>query len=251
MAAVGAPLSPPAATAAPTYVNGSFLSAARGGVLTNWVIARPPGQTAPLRPVVLLHGKDANVSGLMALGVEKFLADAVNAGVPPFAIAAADGGNSYWHKRASGEDSGAMVLDEFIPMLETQGLDTSRVGFMGWSMGGYGAMLLGSRLGAGRTAAICAVSPAVWTSAGAAAGGAFDGPDDYAANTVWGLPELNAIPLRIDCGTEDPFYEQTQQFIAQLPNPPAGGFSPGGHNMDYWSAQLSPELSWIAPLLTA
>lgn len=251
MAGVGAPLSPPAATTAPTYVNGSFLSAARGGVLTNWVIARPPGQTAPLRPVVLLHGKDANVSGLMALGVEKFLADAVNAGVPPFAIAAADGGNSYWHKRASGEDSGAMVLDEFIPMLETQGLDTSRVGFMGWSMGGYGAMLLGSRLGAGRTAAICAVSPAVWTSAGAAAGGAFDGPDDYAANTVWGLPELNAIPLRIDCGTEDPFYAQTQQFIAQLPNPPAGGFSPGGHNMDYWSAQLSPELSWIAPLLTA
>ena len=257
MAGVGAPpLSPPAPlqpvpSAAPTYVNGSFVSAARGGVPTDWVIARPPGQTAPLRPVILLHGKDAHASGLMALGVEQFLADAVGAGVPPFAIAAADGGNSFWHKRASGEDSGSMVLDEFIPMLETQGLDTSRVAFMGWSMGGYGAMLLGSRLGPGRTAAICAVSPALWPSFGAAAPGAFDGAEDYAANRVWGLPELNSIPLRIDCGTEDPFYEDTQQFIAQLPNPPAGGFSPGRHNVDYWSSQLSPELSWIAPLLTA
>jgi len=252
----GAPLSPskqlqPASAPAPTYLTGSFVSAARGGVPTEWVIARPPGQTAPLRPVILLHGKDAHATGLMALGVEQFLADAVGASVPPFAIAAADGGNSYWHKRASGEDSGAMVLDEFIPMLETQGLDTSRVAFMGWSMGAYGAMLLGSRLGPGRTAAICAVSPALWTSSGAAAPGAFDGPDDYAANNVWGLPELNSIPLRIDCGTEDSFYDESQQFIAQLPNPPAGGFSPGGHNVPYWSSQLTSELSWIAPLLVA
>ena len=49
-------LSPPA-SAAPTYVDGSFTSAARGGVTTNWAIARPPGQTAALRPVIALHGK--------------------------------------------------------------------------------------------------------------------------------------------------------------------------------------------------
>lgn len=187
----------------------------------------------------------------MAGGVEQGLAEAVAAGLPPFAVVAVDGGGSYWHKRASGEDSGAMVLDELIPMLGEQGLDTSRVAFLGWSMGGYGALLLGSRLGPGRTAAICAVSPALWTSPGAAAPGAFDSAEDYNANSVWGEPALGSIPLRIDCGNSDPFYSATKQFIAQLPNPPAGGFSPGGHDGAFWSAQLPGELTWMAPLLVA
>jgi enterochelin esterase-like enzyme len=246
-AAPPAPLTPPA----PTYVTGSFISKARGGATTNWIIARPPGQAAPLRPVILLHGKDSSAYSVMSMGVEQFLADAVRAGLPPFAVAAVDGGNGYWHRRASGDDPGAMVLDEFIPLLAEQGVDTSRVGFLGWSMGGYGALLLGSRLGAPRTAAICAVSPALWTSPGAAAPGAFDGAADYEANSVWGQPALRDIPLRIDCGNDDPFYSATQQFIAQLPTPPAGGFSPGGHNAAFWSTQLTGELSWVAPLLTA
>lgn len=144
-----------------------------------------------------------------------------------------------------------MVLDELIPMLGSQGLDTSRVAFLGWSMGGYGALLLGARLGPARTAAITAVSPALWLSSGAAAPGAFDGPDDFAANTVFGLPALASIPIRIDCGNSDPFYSATKQFIAQLPNPPAGGFSPGGHDGGYWSSQLPGEIAWMAPLLTA
>ena len=245
----GAPAS--AAPPAPTYDAGSFASAARGGTMTNWAVARPPGQSAPLRPVILLHGKDSSANTVMSMGVEQFLADAVRAGLPPFAIAAVDGGNGYWHRRASGDDSGAMVLDEFLPLLAGQGLDTSRVAFLGWSMGGYGAMLLGSRLGPARTAAICAVSPALWTSAGAAAPGAFDGAADYQANSVWGSAALNEIPLRIDCGFDDPFFSATQQFIGQLPTPPAGGFAPGGHNATFWSQQLTAELSWAAPLLTA
>ncbi|WP_029113221.1 alpha/beta hydrolase family protein [Mycobacterium sp. URHB0044] len=254
MTSVGAPLAPPpepAPTAAPTYVTGSFISAARGGVATNWAIARPPGQTGPLRPVIALHGKDSNAAMVMAGGVESGLAQAVAAGLPPFAVVAVDGGGSYWHQRASGENSGAMVLDELIPMLAGQGLDTSRVGFLGWSMGGYGALLLGARLGPARTAAICAVSPALWTSSGATAPGAFDGADDFAANSVSGLPALASIPIRIDCGNGDPFYSATKQFIAQLPNPPAGGFSPGGHDSAFWNAQLPAEIAWLAPLLVA
>ncbi|CAM4196659.1 Alpha/beta hydrolase family protein [Mycobacterium basiliense] len=242
---------PPPAQAAPTMTTGSFVSAARGGMATNWAIARPPGQSKPLRPVIALHGKGSDAATVMAGGVEQGLAQAVNAGLPPFAVVAVDGGGSYWHKRASGEDSGAMVLDELIPMLDSQHLDTSRVAFLGWSMGGYGALLLGGRLGPARTAAICAVSPALWPSAGAAAPGAFDGADDFAANSVFGMPALGAIPIRVDCGDSDPFYSATKQFIAQLPNPPAGGFSPGGHNGGFWSAQLPAELTWMAPLLTA
>jgi S-formylglutathione hydrolase FrmB len=246
------PLEPaPATQTAPTMVTGSFVSAARGGVSTNWAIARPPGQTKPLRPVIALHGKGSDASTVMAGGVEQGLAQAVNAGLPPFAVVAVDGGGGYFHKRASGEDSGAMVLDELIPMLNSQNLDTSRVAFLGWSMGGYGALLLGSRLGPGRTAAICAVSPALWLSPGATAPGAFDGADDWSANNVFGLPALGSIPIRVDCGDSDPFYSATKQFVAQLPNPPAGGFSPGGHNPGFWNAQLPAELTWMAPILTA
>jgi S-formylglutathione hydrolase FrmB len=249
--APSAPLEPaPSAAAQPTMVTGSFVSAARGGASTNWAIARPPGQTKALRPVIALHGKGSDASTVMAGGVEQGLAQAVNAGLPPFAVVAVDGGGGYWHKRASGEDAGAMVLSELIPMLEGQGLDTSRVAFLGWSMGGYGALLLGGRLGPARTAAICAVSPALWLSSGAAAPGAFDGPDDFAANSAFGMPALASIPIRVDCGDSDPFYGATKQFIAQLPNPPAGGFSPGGHNPEFWSSQLPAELTWMAPLLT-
>ena len=256
MTGTGIPLAPPppldpALAPAPTMVTGSFVSAARGGTATNWAIARPPGQTKLLRPMIALHGKGSSAATVMDGGVEQGLAQAVGAGLPPFAVVAVDGGGSYWHKRVSGEDSGAMVLNELIPMLGSQGLDTSRVAFLGWSMGGYGALLLGGRLGPARTAAICAVSPALWLSPGAAAPGAFDGPDDWSANSVFGMPALASIPIRVDCGDSDPFYGATKQFMSQLPNPPAGGFSPGGHDPSFWSAQLPAELTWMAPLLTA
>ncbi|UQX12018.1 alpha/beta hydrolase [Candidatus Mycobacterium methanotrophicum] len=236
----------PAGNDAPTKISGSFVSAARGGVLTNWIIARPPGQTGPLRPVIALHGIRGNAKQVMDLGVEDGLAELVKAGRPPFAMVAVDGGDSYWHRRASGEDSGAMVLTELIPLLATMGLDISRVGFIGWSMGGYGAMLLGSRLGPQRTAGICAVSPALYQSFTGSTRGAFDSYDDWTRNTVFGLPALSSIPLRVDCGNNDRFAPATHQFIAQLRRAPSGGFSAGGHDVSFWREQLPGELAWLA-----
>ena len=68
-----------AATPVPTMVTGSFVSAARGGVPTNWAIARPPNQAGPLRPLIALHGKGSNAAAVMAGGVEQALAGAVAA----------------------------------------------------------------------------------------------------------------------------------------------------------------------------
>ena len=144
-----------------------------------------------------------------------------------------------------------MVLDELIPMLSSQNLDTSRVAFLGWSMGAYGALLLGARLGPARTAAICAVSPALWTSFDETAPGAFDSATDYGANTVWGLPQLASSP--------DPDRLRQQRSVLfgdeavhrAAAQPAVGGFSPGGHNFAFWDSQLPAEIAWIAPLLTA
>ena len=160
--------SPASANASPTYLTGSFASAARGGNETEWAIALPPGHSGPLRPVIALHGRNMNASGVMGMGVEAGLAQLARAGYPPFAVVAVDGGNGWWHRRVTGEDSGAMVLTELLPMLAAKGLDTSRVSFIGWSMGGYGALLLGGALGPARTAAICAVAPALYSDYGEA-----------------------------------------------------------------------------------
>ena len=170
--------------------------------------------------------------------------------MPPFAVVAVDGGGSYWHKRASGEDSGAMVLNELIPMLGSRAWTPP--GWRSWA-GRWAATARccwapGSE--PARTAAITA-QPGAVDVVGGDGTGRFDGADDFAANSVFGLPALASIPIRIDIGTSDPFYSATQTFIAQLPHPPAGGSSPGGHDGAYWSSQLPGELAWMAPLLTA
>jgi enterochelin esterase-like enzyme len=233
----------------PNRLTGSFISEARGGVKTNWVIALPPGhagQPKLLRPVIALHGKDGNAGQMLEMGVEDALAKLVKEGKPPFAVVGVDGGSDcYWHKRASGEDSGAMVIEELLPMLASMGMDTSRVAFMGWSMGGYGSLLLGAKLGPSQVAGICAISPALYTSYAGSAPGAFDSYDDWVQNSVNGLPALSQIPLRVDCGVGDRFYFATKQFVSQLKKPPAGSFSPGGHDVDYWRGQLPGELAWI------
>jgi enterochelin esterase-like enzyme len=256
--AVGTALDPGRSTAQPeppsgataTYLTGSFMSAARGGVETNWAIARPPGQAQALRPVIALHGRDGNAAGVMDLGVQDALEQALKVGWPPFAVVSVDGGaNGYWHKRTSGEDAGAMVVNELLPMLSGRGFDTSRVAFMGWSMGGYGALKLGGLLGPGRTAAICAVSPALWTSYMGTDAGAFDSYDDWKRNNVFGLTALSAIPIRVDCGTSDRFCPAAQQFVAQLGRRPAGGFWEGGHDVSFWKKILPADLTWIASQL--
>ena len=75
---------------------------------------------------------------------------------------------------------------------------------------------------------------------------AFDSYDDWVQNSVVGVPALNSIPLRVDCGTFDRFCSATRQFVSQLKIPPAGSFSLGGHDIGYWRTQLPGELAWMA-----
>jgi S-formylglutathione hydrolase FrmB len=221
----------------------------------------PAGGPGGALPVALaLHGQGADAGVLAALELPGFLADAVGAGSAPFALAAADGGSGYWHRRRDGEDAQAMLLEEFLPLLHglagpggrrLEAGAGDRIGLLGWSAGGYGALLLAQRLGAARVGAVAAVSPALWLRAADAADGAFDDAADFAAHDVFaGRDRLAGVPVRVDCGWGDPFLATAQEFAAGLAPPPQGGWGFGGHDDAYWRRTAGDQLRFIAAALS-
>ncbi|WP_460817778.1 alpha/beta hydrolase [Nocardioides korecus] len=242
-------------------VSGSFVSAARGGVRTGWTVAHPPAVpgrdgSAPLPVLVSLHGLggDHTTSFGHHLGLDRFLADGVRRGLPPFAIASVDGGRGYWHRRPDGEDAGAMVLDELLPLLRRQGLRTDRVGLLGWSMGGYAALRLGAVLSEQRCAVVAAASPALWVRGEDASASGFRDPAEYAEFSVMGHQrDLAGIPVRIDCGDDDPFRAATGTYVAGFPagSRPVFRPAPGAHDMDFWRRVAPAQLRFVARHLTA
>lgn len=115
-----------------------------------WRLARPARQSPPTAPpplAVALHGYGGDADWpFNGVHIERHVAQA------GLAVATVDGGNFYWHARRSGIDPAAIIVQDLLRLLARKGLDTARIALMGWSMGGYGALLLASRLGPCRVA---------------------------------------------------------------------------------------------------
>ncbi len=242
---------PPPPDADPGPVErGSFRSPARKGIEVGYTIYRPPGApgAGALPMVITMHGRGGDHTWLGTLGIDRYLADAVtNHGVPPFAVVTVDGGDAVnWHPRADGDDPPAMITGELLPRLAGQGLRTERVGLWGWSLGGYGTLLLASDPGATSVAVACAVSPALWRRYADSAAGTFDGAADFNAHDVFSrLDGFGHTALRVDCGEQDPFATADAAFRAALPHPPDGTMSPGDHDNAYWVRQLPDQLAYL------
>jgi S-formylglutathione hydrolase FrmB len=243
--------SAPAATA--TTVSSEthpFVSRARGGVRTTWSLLRPAGAGDDLPVVVALHGLGQDHRLPAQLGAAAALA----AAPAPFALVAPDGGRSYWHPH-HGEDAGAMVTDELLPRLGAHGLRTDRIGLIGWSMGGYGALRLAALLGPARVAGVVAASPALWTDPESASRSGFDDAADYEGYSVMrDQARLRGIAVRVDCGLSDPFAGAVRVYRARfrqaLPHARlAGGFSFGSHDRGYWRRMLRAELAFLGGTL--
>ena len=247
------PAAPPA-PAAPWTVRtstGSFVSAFRPGVTSHWSLAAPempPGGRKPELPVaVFLHGLGSNHTALLdGLAAHEALQRHLDAGGAPFALAAVDGGNTWWHPRADGSDTQSMLVQEFVPFLGGRGCDLGRIGLFGLSMGGFGALLLASQGQLPGVRAVAAMSPAVWENYDSRMDTAFDSPADFAAHDVFALrPRLAALPKRIDCGTGDDLFATVRDFRAGLPGAVEGGFQPGVHGDSYWRSILPEVLSFL------
>jgi enterochelin esterase-like enzyme len=228
-------------------VAGSFESEARGRRV-GWSIAYPAGSGPGARlPVCLvLHGRGADHrTAFTALRLNGYLDPA-----RPFALAAVDGGEIYWHPRAGGDDPLGMLTDELLPLLARRGLAVDRFGVYGWSMGGYGALLLGREL-PGRVAAVAAASPALWTSFAATTPGSFDDEADWER---WGrldrVDRLAGVPVRIDCGTGDPFVHAVRALTRRLPGDAQVEIASGCHDDTFWRRRAPAQLQVIARALT-
>ncbi|HSL96542.1 MAG TPA: alpha/beta fold hydrolase [Thermoleophilia bacterium] len=217
-----------------------------------YAIVWPPG-VRPGDPLPVCFALPARGGGPPVWFAEP-LAEAVgDDDVKAFALAAVAGGESYWHPRASGEDRLAMLLDEFIPRCaERYRLGEHRRAIIGWSMGGYGA-LLAAETRPELFAAVVAVSPAVWSSYAdmlRGPGDAFDGPADFARHDVIAhAGRLAGLRVRVDCGTEDRFWRDVVRLTAVLPEPASGGFSKGGHGGDYWRGAAPAQVEFIGRAL--
>jgi hypothetical protein len=217
-------------------------------------IAYPPGvdsgdRALAVMPVLIcLPGRSRSPEAVLEGGLHfgDYVADAIEKrGVTPFVTAAVQASDTYWHERHAGDDAMAMLLEEFLPFLR-RGLGLGGpLAVMGWSMGGYGA-LRAAEWGRDEFCAVCAVSAALWRSYDDGVGDAFDDAFDYGAYDVYRQAYiLRGFPVRLDCGRQDPFYEADKAFVEALRQPPAGGFSPGGHNDAFWSRVAPAEIDWV------
>ena len=56
---------------------------------------------------------------------------ATRSGSANFAVVCVDGGDTYWHRRANGDDPAGMIMHEVLPRAAAAGLRTGRVGVTG------------------------------------------------------------------------------------------------------------------------
>ena len=232
--------------------SGTFYSKARRrrvGYTIAWPPGREPGSQLPL--VVMLHGEGADHSNaLSGLTPAEAVALEVNSRpLAPMALVTVDGGGGYWNPHP-GDDPMGMVIDELIPMCQGMGLGlgSRKVGTMGISMGGYGALLLAEKY-PDLIGAVAAISPAIWTSyaqADSVNAAAYSSEAAFVANdAVTHAGALADTPVRVASGLDDPFHPGVLALAHGLPRSAVVVISQGCHTGDFFNAQEPPSLEFL------
>jgi len=174
--------------------------------------------------------------------------------LPPMAMVTVDGGGGYWNPHP-GDDPMGMVVNELVPMCQQHGLGSApqRIGTMGISMGGYGAILLAEKHPS-LFSAVAAISPAVWTTYDEAKGanaGAYASLDAFRANdVVTHVDALKGKPVRIASGSDDPFHPGVMALAVAVPSSTTVVISSGCHTDPFFVSQEPPSLQFLGQHLT-
>ncbi len=243
----------------PSFSGTYFSSARRRRV--GFTVAYPPGHGpgpgTALPLVVMLHGYGRDHRTALS-GMTPAQAVALDVGgrqPAPMAMVTVDGGGGYWNPHPD-DDPMAMVVDEVIPMCQAQGLGRppSKVGLMGISMGGYGALLIAERY-PHLVSAVAAISPAIWIDYHAAQGaspGAFASPESFREDdVVVHASALAGVPVRVASGRDDPFHPGVESLVAVLGEDALVDITQGCHSDGYFAWQEPPSLAFLAAHLAS
>lgn len=217
----------------------------------------PDGTDGKGRPLLIfLHGRSGNSETYTDDG--PFFKALDDQGKRAPVVVFPDGGeSSYWHDRDSGNWD-AYLMKEVIPQVARRfGTDSSRIAVGGISMGGFGALDLAMHH-RGEFCAVGGHSPALFTSGGASAPGAFDDAEDFAANDVIQTAATDpgafqGLPVWLDAGKSDPFVPGVTALTSALKTAGSNLTEKsnwrGGHTEDYWNDHWPDYLSFYSKAL--
>jgi enterochelin esterase-like enzyme len=158
-------------------------------------------------------------------------------------VASLDGGETFWHKRKDGSNTQRDLVEVLIPFVLSKAPAAKSV-VIGWSAGGYGALLAALQHPSTFVAAV-ANAPSLWSTFSSATPGAFDDAADFDANDVLGeAPRLASKPVRVDCGDDDPFADGVEELKRRVPTI-EGGLRSGFHEDASWRSYLPDQLDFI------
>jgi hypothetical protein len=195
------------------------------------------GGGAGLPVCLVLHGASATTADFRRFGLARFLTAAVQAGVPPFVLAGADGGRTFWRGDGVRDDPQRMLREEIPAWCAERGFDVTRVGAYGWSMGGHGALALGqSRATFPALRAVAALSPAI--SSG--------------DEVFTGVARLKDVTVGLWCGLSDSLLPAVQELAAAMqPAPRVAAWSPGAHTRVFWNHVTPAAFSLVGQTLAS
>jgi pimeloyl-ACP methyl ester carboxylesterase len=224
----------------------------RGTVAYDVAIADGVDPRTVDRVVYVLPGRGGaarNVFSDLNYGAPFAAAMSANATLRHAALVAVDAGETYFHPRTSGEDRLALVTEELPNAVAAlTGSRPKREALIGMSMGGYGALLAAERQPA-RYRAVAVAGPAIFPSyedEHSSVGDAFDSADDYARyDVIAHAGALRGVPVRIRCGSRDPFVPGVRAFAKACPSADVQ-IETGCHDDGFWRVSAKALLEFVA-----